>query len=139
MIEYYYEIDFKLWKEHYYSDWLGRVIRSENKELGALSFIFCDDNYLLDMNVRYLKHNTFTDVITFDYSEREMVSGDVFVSIERVQDNAVKFGVDFDVELRRVMVHGVLHLLGYKDKTKVDASTMREKEEEKIKLFHVEH
>tara|TARA_R110000868_G_scaffold143741_3_gene362251 strand:- start:43589 stop:44008 length:420 start_codon:yes stop_codon:yes gene_type:complete len=139
MIEYNYEIDFVLKPESYYSDWLSRIISSETKQLGVLDFIFCSDEYLLDMNMKFLNHDTYTDIITFDYCEGDVVAGDIFISIERVRDNANEFGVNFDEELLRVMAHGVLHLMGYKDKTDMDSDLMRKKEEEKIKLFHVEH
>jgi rRNA maturation RNase YbeY len=139
MIEFNYELDFKLSKEPYYADWLTRVIDSEGKSLGTLSYIFCDDAYLLDINMKYLNHDTYTDIVTFDYCEGDTISGDLFISIDRVLENAKEYNVDFSEELHRVMSHGVLHLAGYKDKTDMDAALMRKKEEEKIKLFHVEH
>ncbi|WP_158975044.1 rRNA maturation RNase YbeY [Cellulophaga sp. L1A9] len=139
MIEFNYELDFELNKEPYYSDWLTRVIETEAKKLGNLTYIFCDDAYLLDINIKYLDHDTYTDIVTFDYCEGDVVSGDLFISIERVIENAKEYNVDFLEELHRVMSHGVLHLMGFKDKTDADAALMRKKEEEKIKLFHVEH
>ena len=92
-----------------------------------------------DINQKYLSHDTFTDIITFDYCEGNTISGDVFISVERVRDNAVEFQVTFDQELNRVMAHGVLHLLGFKDKSTEDAVLMRIKENEKMEMFHVEH
>ncbi|QWX83638.1 rRNA maturation RNase YbeY [Cellulophaga sp. HaHaR_3_176] len=139
MIDFNYELDFSLNKETYYSDWLSRVIVSEDKILGNLSYVFCSDDYLLNINQEYLNHDTFTDIITFDYCEGNEISGDIFISIDRVKENAAEYNVDFNEELHRVMSHGVLHLIGYKDKSDEDASLMRSKEEEKIKLFHVEH
>ena len=108
--------------------WLNQVISNEAKEEGDITYIFCYDDYLLEKNIRFLNHNTLTDVITFDYCEGNSVSGDVFISIERVKENSEVFKVDFLTELNRVMVHGLLHLLGYKDKKEKDAKTMREKE-----------
>ncbi len=109
--------------------WLKNVIITEGAQLGNLNFIFCTDDYLLEMNQTYLQHHTLTDVITFDNSEKEgLIEGDIFISVERVQDNALKFGVANHEELRRVMVHGVLHLLGYGDKTPEDKAQMRQKE-----------
>ncbi len=96
------------------------------------------DEELYEMNVKYLNHNTLTDIITFDYTENEALSGDLFISIDRVRENADTFEVSFDVELRRVMVHGLLHLAGYGDKTPEDEALMRQKEDEKLKMFHVE-
>ena len=139
MIDFNYEVDFELSDINYYSDWLSRVIISESKMEGDLNYIFCDDEYLLGINQQYLNHNTYTDIITFDYCDGDTISGDIFISVERVKDNAQEYSVSFEEELHRVMAHGVLHLLGYKDKNDQDARLMREKENEKIKLFHVEH
>ncbi|KPM30937.1 Putative rRNA maturation factor [Croceitalea dokdonensis DOKDO 023] len=118
--------------------WLTRVIETEGKELGEISFIFCDDGYLLKLNQDFLSHDTLTDVITFDYTEGKFLGGDIFISVERVEENAKELVLDFEEELRRVMVHGVLHLCGYKDKDVLDMKVMRKKEEEKLKMFHVE-
>ena len=108
--------------------WLNQVISNEAKEEGDITYIFCDDDYLLEKNIRFLNHNTLTDVITFDYCEGNSVSGDIFISIERVKENSEVFKVDFLTELNRVMVHGLLHLLGYKDKTGRESNLMRKKE-----------
>ena len=108
--------------------WLNQVISNEAKEEGDITYIFCNDDYLLEKNIRFLNHNTLTDVITFDYCEGNTVSGDIFISIERVKENSEVFKVDFLTELNRVMVHGLLHLLGYKDKTKRESNIMRKKE-----------
>jgi rRNA maturation RNase YbeY len=108
--------------------WLNQVISNEDKEEGDITYIFCDDDYLLEKNIRFLNHNTLTDVITFDYCEGNSVSGDIFISIERVKENSEVFKVDFLTELNRVMVHGLLHLLGYKDKTERESKLMRKKE-----------
>lgn len=108
--------------------WLNQVISNEAKEEGDITYIFCDDDYLLEKNIRFLNHNTLTDVITFDYCEGNSVSGDIFISIERVKENSEVFKVDFLTELNRVIVHGLLHLLGYKDKTERESNLMRKKE-----------
>jgi len=108
--------------------WLNQVISNEAKREGDITYIFCDDDYLLEKNIRFLNHNTLTDVITFDYCEENSVSGDIFISIERVKENSEVFKVDFLTELNRVMVHGLLHLLGYKDKTEMESNLMRKKE-----------
>lgn len=138
MISFNYESDFQLANEGFYEDWISRVIASENKEEGEISYIFCDDEYLHKINVEYLNHDDLTDIISFDYSEGNVLHGDIFISVERVQDNANDFKVSFEEELKRVIIHGVLHYCGYKDKTDADAALMRSKEEEKILLFHVE-
>lgn len=138
MIIFNYETDFQLDNEEKYQDWLSSVIDSEGKEEGEINYIFCDDDYLYEINVQYLEHETLTDIISFDYTLDNLISGDIFISIERVKDNAKDFGVTFDEELKRVMVHGVLHYCGYKDKTEDDEKLMRTKEDEKIKMFHVE-
>lgn len=138
MIVFNYETEFQLDNEQKYQDWLSSVIDSEGKEEGEINYIFCDDDYLYEINVQYLEHETLTDIISFDYTLDNLISGDIFISIERVKDNAKDFGVTFDEELKRVMVHGVLHYCGYKDKTEEDSKLMRSKEDEKIKMFHVE-
>jgi rRNA maturation RNase YbeY len=138
MIDFNYESEFTLDNELMYSDWLSRVIVSENKKEGEINYIFCDDDYLHNINVEYLNHDTLTDIISFDYSLGNELNGDIFISIERVEDNALDFNVPFGEELKRVMVHGILHYCGYKDKSDKDELLMRQKEDEKIKLFHVE-
>lgn len=109
--------------------WLKMVAGSEIKTLGDISIIFCSDNYILDVNLRYLHHDYFTDVITFDYCEGNRLSGDLFISIDSVRENAVEFGTEFDDELHRVIVHGLLHLIGYDDHTPEDQKLMRKKED----------
>jgi rRNA maturation RNase YbeY len=137
MISFNYELDFKLDDEKLFSDWLSIVISSENKREGEINYIFCDDNYLVEINQQYLDHDTLTDIISFDYSIGNELHGDVFISVERVIENAQDFKVTFEEELRRVIVHGILHYCGYKDKNKEDEKLMRQKEEEKMKMFHV--
>jgi probable rRNA maturation factor len=139
MISFNYELDFTLDNEQAFQDWLSEVIISENKTEGEINYIFCDDEYLLEINKQYLDHDTLTDIISFDYSIGNDLHGDIFISIERVKENALDFNVSFQEELKRVMVHGVLHYCGYKDKSENDEKLMRQKEEEKIAMFHVKH
>ena len=139
MISFNYETDFELENETIYSDWLSNVILSEGKKEGDVNYIFCDDEYLHQINMEYLQHDTLTDIISFDYSVGNELHGDIFVSVERVKDNAVDFNVLFAEELKRVMVHGILHYCGYKDKSTTEEELMRSKEEEKMKMFHVKH
>jgi probable rRNA maturation factor len=139
MISFNYEIDFQLDSETLYSDWISAVISSEQKKEGEINYIFCDDDYLLEINQQYLNHDTLTDIISFDYSIGNELHGDIFISVERVRENADDFKVSFEDELRRVLAHGVLHYCGYKDKTEADELIMRQKEEEKMQLFHVKH
>ncbi len=138
MINFNYETEFTLENEQAFEDWLSRVIVSENKKEGEINYIFCDDEYLHKINLEYLNHDTLTDIISFDYSMGNELNGDIFVSIERVKDNAADFNVLFDDELKRVVVHGILHYCGYKDKSDADEALMRSKEDEKIAMFHVE-
>ncbi len=137
MINFNYELDFKLDNESAYADWISKVISSEIKGEGDINYIFCDDNYLVEINQQYLNHDTLTDIISFDYSIGKELHGDIFISVERVRENAVDFSVPFENELKRVMAHGVLHYCGYKDKTEEEEMVMRQKEEEKMKMFHV--
>jgi len=111
------------------SQWIIKVIESEEKTPGAVSFIFCSDEYLLRMNVEHLQHDYYTDIITFDYCEGTVISGDLFISVDRVRENASELRIPFEDELHRVMVHGVLHLLGYGDKTEAEQLTIRQKED----------
>ena len=138
IINFYSENDFKLENIDLYKNWLNRVISSEDKRLGEISYIFCDDEYLLDINQRFLDHDTYTDIISFDDSMGNLLNGDIYISTERVEENAAEFNEDFETELKRVIVHGILHYCGYQDKSEEDAALMRRKESEKIKLFHVE-
>ena len=138
MISFNYEVDFELTNESQISTWLYNVIVSENKKEGDINYIFCDDEYLVEINQQYLDHDTLTDIISFDYCVGNELHGDIFISVERVRDNANDFDVKFEEELLRVMAHGILHYCGYKDKSEEDEKLMRQKEKEKIKLFHVE-
>ena len=123
------ECEFTPSKQDARSRWIINSMVNESKRVGELSFIFCTDEYLLEKNIQFLDHDAYTDIITFDYCELDIISGDVFVSVERVTENANAFGVDFEDELDRVLIHGVLHLAGYQDKSKEEVNTMREKED----------
>lgn len=135
MISYNYECDFILQNEGELTSWIGEVIQLEHKKEGEISYIFCSDDYLYDLNVEYLDHRTLTDIISFDYSMGNQISGDIFISVERVMDNSKDYKVEFDEELRRVMVHGILHYCGYKDKSESEQSAIRAKEDEYLKLY----
>ena len=137
MISFNYELDFEILHESDYTNWISEVIISEKKSEGEINYIFCSDEYLLDLNQKHLNHDTFTDIISFDYSVGNEIHGDIYISIERVRENADEFNVTFEDELSRVMIHGILHYCGYKDKSESDEISMRSKEDEKIKLFHV--
>ena len=129
MVSYFFEdTDFKFKNRRLNNMWLKMVAESEIKKLGALSIIFCSDNYILDINQRYLQHDYFTDIITFDYCEVNTLSGDLFISVDSVRENSIFYNVDFETELNRVIVHGLLHLIGYDDHTEDDIKVMREKE-----------
>ena len=108
--------------------WLKMVAGSEIRKIGDINVIFCSDDYILDVNMKYLQHDYFTDIITFDYCEGNVLSGDLFISVDSVRENSIEFGTDFEEELHRVIVHGVLHLIGYDDHTEEDKKVMRQKE-----------
>ena len=137
-INFFSETDFILDSESKFHKWLELVIQSENKYQGDINYIFCDDEYLHEINLNYLEHDTYTDIISFDNSLGNTLHGDIYISVERVKENASEFSVEFAEELKRVMVHGILHFCGYKDKSEREKDLMRRKEEEKIELFHVE-
>jgi len=117
------------------SGWIKETIISEEKIPGDISFIFCSDNYLLEVNKQYLNHDYFTDIITFDYVENNVVSGDIFISCDRVKENAREFNAEFLYELSRIIIHGILHLCGYKDKSKKDKLLMTQKEDFYLNLL----
>ena len=129
MINYNFETDFNLVNQEKITEWVTNTIHKENCKLEEISYIFCDDNYLLNLNINYLDHDTLTDIISFDYSVGKIISGDIFISIERVKENAENFKVDFKNELHRVIIHGILHYCGYKDKTEDEKKEMRYKED----------
>ena len=128
-------------------EWIQVIIKNHNKQLGRLNYLFCNDEDIYNTNLQYLNHDTYTDIITFDYVEGNVISGDILISIDRVGDNAKSLNVPFEQELCRVIIHGVLHLLGYKDKSVEESTLMRQKENESLAIFdtmksqrfHVEH
>ena len=128
MISFNYETEFILKTEKDISAWVSFVILEEKCKLGEINYIFCDDNYLHKINVDFLNHDTLTDIISFDYSVGKELHGDIYISIERVLDNAKDFNTNFDDELARVIIHGVLHYCGYMDKSAVEQTIMRAKE-----------
>ncbi len=138
MIDFVYETDYKIVGSKKYTDWLKAVVISENKVPGNLCFVLSTDGKVLEINEKYLGHTDFTDVITFDYTMGNDIHGDIFISMDRIRENAEKYQVLVEEELRRVMAHGVLHLMGYSDKTEAGKSEMTRKENEKLKMFHVE-
>jgi rRNA maturation RNase YbeY len=129
------DIDFQLDNESQTSLWLKKIIEQEGCTLLLLNFIFCSDDYLHQLNMEYLNHNTLTDIITFPYQSPPQIEGDIFISIDRVTENSEEFNTLFDNELKRVMAHGVLHLCGYNDKTEQEKKQMQLKEEEKLELL----
>ena len=135
MIDFQYIENDKLSNTEDLNLWINNVIEEEEMIIGELVYVLCNDEYLLKKNIQFLNHNTLTDVITFDYSEKKIISGDILISTERVVENAKTFNVNYLTELHRVMVHGLLHLLGYKDKIEKDANTMRKKENYYLNKF----
>lgn len=117
------------------SDWILRTASLHAKKVGEINYIFCSDAKILEANKEYLQHDYYTDIITFDYSEQNKISGDIYIGTETVATNAEMLGVSYEAELNRVIIHGVLHLCGYKDKTPEDEKTMHQKEDEALKLF----
>ena len=136
MITFNSETSFTLKNQNKLVKWIGDVVSSEGFQVGEINYIFCDDSYLNKINQEFLNHDTFTDVISFDYTLGKEIGGDIFISIERVLENAEKFNEVFENELHRVMIHGILHFIGYKDKTKKDKTLMRTKEDEKIFILN---
>jgi len=136
MIEFNYETDFKLEDESKITDWISDVIESRGFTEGELNYIFCDDAYLLKLNVEFLDHDTLTDIISFDYTLGKLISGDIFISVERVRENALEFAQTFENELNRVIIHGILHYLGFKDKSKDDKLIMRKEEDACLQLLN---
>ena len=129
------DVEFELAKPDILTEWIQSIIEREGCTLHQASYIFCSDEYLYNLNQEYLNHDTYTDIITFPYTEPPLIEGDVFISVDRVRDNALQFGVPFEQELHRVMIHGILHLCGYPDKSPEEKAHMREKEEEALKLL----
>ena len=141
MVSYFIQdIDFVFKHKRLNNSWLKLVAESEIKKLGNINIIFCSDNYILDVNVKYLGHDYFTDIITVDYCVKNILSGDLFISIDTVRDNAEFYKTEFNDELNRVIVHGLLHLIGYDDHTPEEQKIMREKENYYLELRnHIDH
>ena len=130
MVSYFFEdTRFKFNIRRFTNRWIKAVAEAENHCIGEINIIFCSDPYILDVNIKSLDHHYYTDIITFDYCEGNKLSGDLFISIDSVRENAIEFGTEFDEELHRVIVHGLLHLIGYDDHTPEDQKVMREKED----------
>lgn len=129
--------DFVLLEPHNIRKWVAEVVNRRERQVGNINYLFCDDEYLLQANMQYLNHDTYTDIITFDYVAGGLISGDIMISTDRVGENAEKFGVSFEHELHRVIIHGVLHLLGQGDKTDSDAAEMRRQENEALALWNM--
>jgi len=134
MISYNFEIDFSLVNDKDVSLWITDCVSRESLKEGELNYIFCDDTHLVEKNIKFLNHSTLTDIISFDYTIGKLISGDIFISIERVLENAKEFNVSFEDELHRVMIHGVLHFCGYKDKSTEEKEIMRTKEDYYLSL-----
>ncbi len=129
------DLDFELVDEKLTKKWIASVVNHYGMHLGRITYLFCSDEYVYKANMKYLNHDTYTDIITFDCVEGNLISGDIMISIDRVKDNAAKFSIPFERELSRVIIHGVLHLLGYKDKTDAEAAEMRQKENDALAML----
>lgn len=139
MIAYHYETEFQLSHPTEYTDWIINCVRDCGADVGTVNYIFCSDEYLLNINQEHLNHDFYTDIITFQYEKAPNISGDIYISVDRVRDNAGIFKQEFETELKRVMIHGVLHLLGYNDGTEREKKIMRGRETALMKRFHVKH
>ena len=135
-IQFSFQTNYPLTSRTKIKQWIKQVIEAKGKKTGNITYIFCDDEYLLEVNKQYLQHDYYTDVITFDYVENDLISGDIFISTDRVRENALAFGSSETEELHRVIIHGALHLLGLKDKSEKEASQMRQAENEALKLLN---
>jgi probable rRNA maturation factor len=136
-IDFVYNTDFELSNKEQVSDWVLRVINSKGYKLGNLVYAFFNDDGLKDLNVRFLKHDYYTDVISFDETADQVVSGNIAISVDRVKENSTQIGVDFEEEMHRVMIHGVLHFIGFNDKTSSEKKEIREQEALALSMFHV--
>ena len=135
MISFNYEIKFKLLDEEGVSKWISSVISSEEFREGDINYVFCDDEYLHKLNVEFLNHDTLTDIISFDYTLGKLISGDIFISVERVRENAEKYSQSIENEINRVIIHGILHYCGFKDKSEEEKSKMRAEENNCLALL----
>lgn len=137
MINFNYETKLDIPSEDLITKWITDTILAEGFKLEEINYVFCDDEYLHKLNLEFLSHDTLTDIISFDYSMGKTIQGDIFISVERVADNANDYGVDFTQELNRVIIHGILHYCGYKDKTEADAKIMRFKENHYLEVLNL--
>lgn len=137
MIEFNFEFDFKISDHDVLRDWITKTVFAENRNLGQLSYTFCDDSFLHKLNVEFLNHDTLTDILTFDYGMGNEINGEIFISVDRVTENAALYQVTFENELHRVMIHGIFHLCGYKDESDDDQKLMRSKEDEALRRLSI--
>lgn len=135
MIAFHYETSFELTNENFLNDWINTIVSSHGYTIGEINYIFCDDTYLHKLNLDFLQHDTLTDIISFDSTLGKLIGGDIFISVERVAENAKDYKVSFTNELHRVMIHGVLHYMGFKDKSIVDKKRMRKEEDNALFLL----
>lgn len=135
MISFFYETDFEISNETSWKDWLKSSVEKEGFETDEINYIFCDDEYLLQINIEYLQHDYYTDVIGFQYSEGKNLTGDIYISVDRVKENASENGIRFEKELARVVIHGILHFMNYKDKTTQEIEKMRNAEDKYLSFF----
>lgn len=134
MIDFLYQTSFKLNKSKEIANWISGIITSEGFVEGDIQYVFCDDDYLFDLNKKFLDHDTLTDIISFDYSLGKELHGEIYISLDRVRENALHYNTGFDDELHRVIIHGILHYCGYNDKTDIEKASMRAKEDEVLGL-----
>jgi len=137
MIAFHYETSFELSNENFLNDWINTIVSSHGYTIGEINYIFCDDTYLHKLNLDFLQHDTLTDIISFDSTLGKLIGGDIFISVERVAENAKDYKVSFTDELHRVMIHGVLHYMGFKDKSIVDKKRMRKEEDNALLLISI--
>ena len=135
MITYNYETEFEIEDETQLESWIEKVVSEKGFELGEVNYIFCDDDYLLKLNIEFLQHDTLTDIISFDNSLGKLINGDIYISIERIRENAKEYNVTFEEEIHRVMIHGVLHYMGLKDKSDDEKLTMRKEENKALSVL----
>ena len=138
MIEYHFEYPLELEDLESMDTWIEKVVRSEDQSIDEIVYVFVDDEHIWELNKKFLNHDTYTDILTFPYDRSNGIKADIFISVPRILENSMTLGLDKAEELRRVMIHGILHLLGYEDHTEEERELMRKKEEEKLEMFHVE-
>ena len=139
MIAYHYLTDFNIEHPSEYTDWILKCLDGFGSAAGPIEYIFCSDDKLLEINQQHLNHDYYTDIITFQYGEGPEISGDIYISVDRIKENAETFKEPFERELKRVMIHGILHLLGFRDGSEQEKRDMRRREDELLEMFHVKH